>query len=258
MNFSQFSENRMRFFQLSSYFSKQFFKALLVRAFIFIVALLCIFLFITPTFPLPRMVYQICSMLVLAYYVVATAGSIIERTQLSSVELILAKPFTRRDIILADFLSIITTTSILTLLLTLVVTLAYGIRWQEWSTTFLGLAISLNINFFALYGFILLSGILLKNIAVVTVLWIGYVYVGAILLETRSEFIYQNLGSHSFVQLICDGVYYLLPQLYAVSRAITLSFSDASSNLLPLVFTITGGIAALTCSVYLFNRQELE
>lgn len=248
----------MRFFRLYTYFSLQFFRGLLARVFIILTMVLSIYLFTAQTLPLDKVVHQICLILVLAFYVVATAGSIIEKTEQYSIELILSKPFTRRDVILADFLSGVTVTSVLTLLLTIVLTLAYGIRAHEWNTAFLALAIILIINFISLYSFIILSGILLKNVAIVTVFWIGYLYVGAIFLEARTELIYPQTGANFFIKATFDGLYYLLPPIYAVSRTITTLFSNTIWNSQPIMFTLSGGIVALVISVYLFNKQELE
>src|SRR5271169_3060731 len=127
----------MKLFRLYSYFSLQFFRGLLARVFIILTMILCVYLFTTQTLPLSTVVHQIC--LVLAFYIVATAGSIIEKTEQYSIELILSKPYTRRDVILADFLSGVTVTAVLTLLLSLVLTLVYGIRAHVWDTTFLAL-----------------------------------------------------------------------------------------------------------------------
>lgn len=248
----------MRLFRLYSYFSLQFFRGLLARVFIILTMILCVYLSITQTLPLSAVVHQICLILVLAFYIVATAGSIIEKTEQYSAELILSKPFTRRDVILADFLSSVTVTSVLTLLLSLVLTLVYGIRTHVLDTTFLALAIILIINFISLYSFIILTGILLKNVAIVTVFWIGYLYVGAIFLEERTELIYPQTGANFFVKVIFDGLYYLLPQIYAVSRAVTVLLSNTIWNPQSIMFTLSGGIAALVSSVYFFNRQELE
>ena len=248
----------MNLFRLYSYFSLQFFRGLFARVFIALIMIVCIYFLTVQSLPLDKLVHQICLILVLAFYIVATAGSIIEKTEQYSIELILSKPFNRRDVILADFLSGVTVTTVLTLLLTIVLTLVYGIKGHQWNTTFLALAIILIVNFISLYSFIILSGILLKNIAIVTVLWIAYLYVGALFLEARTELIYPQIGANYFIKTIFDGLYYLLPQIYAVSRDVTALLSNAIWNPRSIMFTLVGGIVALVSSVYFFNRQELE
>jgi ABC-type transport system involved in multi-copper enzyme maturation permease subunit len=236
----------------------QFIRGLPAKVFQILVAILCAYLFIADPLPLNRVVYQIAQMFVLVYYVVATSGSIIERTEQDTVDLILSKPFTRRDIILADFLSNVTSTSIMTLLLTIAITLVYGIRAHDWNTTFLTLGIVLVINFMSIYGFVILSGIVSRNVAIVTVLWVGYIFLGAVLLEGQSQL--HGTVDHANVVLktIVDGLYYALPQIYAVSRAISSLLTNRAWELQSILFTLGGGIVALLGSVYLFDRQAME
>lgn len=248
----------MKLFQLYAYFGLQFLRGLFFKAFVALTVILCIYLFFAERLPIAKAVATMCSMLVLAYYVVATAGSIIEKTERYSIELILSKPFTRRDIILADFLSTVTITSLMTLLLLMMITLVYGIRAHEWTMMFCELFVALSINFIAIYAFVILSGIILKNAAIVTVIWIGYVYVVALLLEARSEFIYARFSAHVLVRASFDGLYYFLPQVHAVSINVISFLSKTTGSLQPILFTLLGGMVALVSSIFFFNRQEMD
>ena len=140
--------------------------------FVIIVLLLILFSFI-PSLPRPEVIIQISAVLGFAYFIVSTAGSIIEKTERFSVELFLSKPFTRRDIILADFLSTVTSISFLMVLLSIGVWLIFGIRQSEWEAPLLALSLSMIIGFSSLYSFIILTGILVRNAALVIVFSVG-------------------------------------------------------------------------------------
>jgi len=237
--------------------TEQAMRGLMFKAcFVIIVLLLVTFSFI-PSLPRSEVIIQISTVLGFAYFIVSTAGSIIEKTERLSVELFLSKPFTRRDIIFADFLGTVTAVSFLVLLFSIGSWLIFGFRQNEWDATLLALSLSMIIGFSSLYSFVILTGILVRNAALVILFWVGYVYFGALLLEARSDFIYNKL-SGVFYRVIFDTLYYGLPQVLSICKVFSRLKFGAFSDFSPIMFSLISGAAALTASVLIFNRRDLD
>lgn len=229
----------------------------MVKACFVIIVLLLIAFSFTPSLPDPQIIIQITTVLGLAYFIVTTAGSIIEKTERFSVELFLSKPFTRRDIIFADFLGTVTSISFLMVLFSIGLWLIFGFRQNEWEASLLALSLSMVIAFSSLYCFIILTGILVRNTAIVILFWVGYVYFGALLLETRSDFIYGKL-SGIYYRVIFDTLYYCLPQVLSICKIFSRLKFGALSDFSPIMFSLISGAVALMASVLIFNHRDLD
>jgi len=227
----------------------------MMKAFVVLILCCTVMLLVVPVLPSPKTVSQICSTLVLAYFVVAVSGKVIEKTERLSIELFLAKPFSRSDILFADFLGTISVVSTCILLLSLGFWGAFGIRQGSGASTFISLFFSLTIQCIFLYCFIMLSGILIRNVGIVVILWVGYVYAGALLLEERAEFL--NPGMPEVIRTFFDVLYYILPQNFAIGKSIANLFSQTNLNLLPILISGVSSAGALGLAIWLFNRHDL-
>ena len=227
------------------------------RAFLVLILCSVVGLSVLPTLPQATVLYLTCSLLILAYFIVATAGNIIEKTDRFSIELFLAKPFSRRDIILADFLGTITVVSALSLLLSLGLWFVFGVRQNEWGPTFIALFFSLSLGFISLYCFIILTGLVIRNVSVVIITWVGYVYFGALLLETRADFIYAKMPG-LYVRIVLDTVYYSLPHTLSIAKVFSRFTFNTINDFLPIIFSLASGTAALMSAVFIFNRRDLD
>ena len=225
------------------------------RAFLVLTICAALGLSLLPALPDARVVYASGSLLILAYFIVATAGSIIDKTDRLSIELFLSKPFSRRDVVLADCFGTVTAVSILALLISLVVLLVFGIRQNEWSHQVIALFFALSIGFGSLYCFVILTGLLIRNVSIVIITWVGYVYVGSFLLETRRDFAFTKSPP---VSIILDTIYYSLPQTFAIIKVFARFTFATLNDFLPIIFSVISGSAALMSAVFILNRRDID
>ena len=212
-------------------------------------------LFFLPTLPEARVVYATGSLLILAYFIVATAGNIIDKTDRLSIELFLSKPFSRRDVILADFLGTVTAVSVLSLLLSLGLWIVFGVRQNEWSHVVISLCFSLSVGFSMLYCFVILTGLLIRNVSIVIITWVSYVYVWSFMLETREDFV---IAKNPSVNIILDAIYYSLPQTFAIIKVFARFTFGTVNDFLPLIFSLVSGAAALIFAVFILNGRDID
>ena len=229
----------------------------IMKAFLLLTICLVAWLSVTPKLPLASTLNTTCFLLALAYFVVATSGSIIDKTDRLTIELYLAKPFSRSGIILADFFGTSTVVSILSFLLSLGLWVVFGLRQHEWNPNFIALFFSLLLGFLSLYCFIILSGLLFRNVSVVVIMWVVFVYFIALLLEERLNFVYTQLPQIQY-RVLFDGIYYLLPRLFGIYKSFSAILTQTSLDVSPVITSGLSAMGALTLAVFYFKRKDLE
>ena len=247
----------MRFFELCKYSAEQALKGVLLKAIFAVIVLLLIALSLVPRLPLPEVVISISLVMGYAYFITATAGNIIEKTDRHMIELFLSKPVTRRDIILADFAGTVTAVSLSLMVLSVGLWVLYGLRLSVWDVKFLSLSASMILGFGAMYSFMILMGVAIRNSSVIILVWVGYAYIGALVLENRSEVIYTKMPS-TIYKVIIDGVYYILPPIYSIQKVFSRLSFDNIQNFLPIIIPIISTACALTCAIIILGRKEPE
>ncbi|MEE9222599.1 MAG: hypothetical protein V3V40_04010 [Nitrosomonadaceae bacterium] len=226
------------------------------KAYFGITGLLFIFLALTPRLPQFKTVTEIAYLFFLLYFVVGTASIIIDRVERGSIELFLSKPFSRTDIIVATLLGVIGLVSLFSIFLVLGLWFIWGLRVGVWSGSILSYIGSLIFGFGTLYCFVLLSGIIIRNLAAIVFIWCGYVLFGSLALELRSTMLYPNIES-DMIKGALDVLYYLLPQPFAIRTSFNSLFRGGSPSFLPVVTSCLTASLALLAAIFVLERKDL-
>lgn len=228
----------------------------LFKAFFAITGLLFLFLALVPNLPNPTAVTEITYIFFLLYFIVATAGIMIERTERGSIEMFLSKPFSRRDIVIGSVFGVIVLVSVLSLYLIFGIWVVWSLRTGVWNLSFFAQIGSLLFGFATLYCFVVLSGILVHNVAAIVFVWCAYVMFGSLLLDARSWMLYPMIES-SIVNAALDVLYFVLPQLSAISATFNILGAGQVPSFLPVITSCLVACLALLLAIFVLERKDL-
>ncbi len=245
----------MRFAALVRFMIDQLFQSVLIRAFLIaevcgVAVLACVH-----TLPRGRLVEVLCEVFIPVYFVVATGGSIVEKTERSLLELMLSKAHARRDIILADYVSVVGVFTVMVAGGSIGLWLVFGIKNGEWTIGLPGMFVSLFTGFAALYSFVLVSGIFLRNAALVVVAWVAYVYVGMSVMRAGHEWLAEH-GS-LIVRLPFDALYYFLPSLFQMSKSMHAMLRGGECSYLPFISSAISAVLVMLVAIAYFDRKDI-
>jgi ABC-type transport system involved in multi-copper enzyme maturation permease subunit len=229
----------------------------LTRAFLCITAATGIVLAFISKMPVPQVVVQISMLLVPVYFVVAHAGSIIEKTDRWYVELLLAKPFSRTTIIVADYLGASAVVCGLVAIFGSMIALLYAVRVGSVDPRLFSFPVAIMLSFLTVYPFVIVTGILTRSIQASVAIWSVYLLLGALFLEVRATVIFPHI-EFAIMRDLLDTVYYLLPQTVAMEKSLHILFAHGELHSLPIVISLCVGGLALGTGVVIFRRRDIE
>jgi ABC-type transport system involved in multi-copper enzyme maturation permease subunit len=166
---------------------------------------------------------------ILFFGIFATAGIIPSMMEKGTIDLVLSKPLSRTMLLFGRALGGVAAIGINTFLFSLALWAIYGSASGVWYFPFVTIMVGV-----ALFGFIVLySGILLLN--VMTESWVlpmilawFHMVVLSTFLTNREETLYTFIGS-PVIRSIIDGLYYALPQVNDLIKALPVAIFSASA-----------------------------
>jgi hypothetical protein len=214
-----------------------------------------VWLVVAHSLPSGILVEHLCIVFIPVFFTIATAGSIIEKTERSMMELLLSKPYSRRDIVLADYLSVLSIYTVMAVGLSVGLWLIFGLRVAEWGIGFPAMFVSLMMSFAFLYSFILLTGLLLRNAGLVIVFWVGYIYFGVGLLEAVAGWMSKN-GS-GVTKPAFYALYYFLPEILRVDRWVHTLGTNSVVDCMPVLSSGISAALVLTAAVVYLEKRDI-
>ena len=246
----------MRFSKLYRFNIAQLWRSPAIKAFVIVVVCGLVWLAVARKLPESKLVEQLCFVFIPVYVTVVTGGSIIEKTERPMMELILAKPFSRRDIILADYLSVVSVFVVTVLFLSIGLWLVFGLRVSEWGVGPIAFFFSSAASIIILYSYIILTGLLIRSASIVIMVWVGYVYFGVSLLEVGELWMSKN-GSQ-MPRLLYDILYSFLPHLLGIYRSTRDIFLNSTWNVIPIITSGISSILVLGVAIAYLNRKDVD
>lgn len=188
----------------------------------------------------------------LAYLVIFTSNNFYERINRENLELLLAKPFSRRDILAADFLANFVYFFLIVTVISVCIAIAGEFLSFNYWENIIPFVISFCIIFITLYSYLQLTVVLSKNAALSTVIWIMYVLFVSILLEMR-DMSFPSLQQNYFGRVFIEVCYYSLPQIFGIKKAIS-----SHTAYLPILISFVQFFVVFFLTVRVFEKQSLS
>lgn len=149
--------------------------------------------------------------------VFATAGLVPDALEKGVVEMYLAKPMARWQLLLGKYLGGVVAIGIVTIYFLGGVWLTFGIRVGVWNTQFLLSSLTMTFMFTAILSIVVLLGVLFRNAAVPIIGCFLYLMVLDTLLEHRETILYV-VSESALYRGLCDLLFYLLPQVSGMQQ----------------------------------------
>ena len=245
----------MKLTTLYTFMLVQLWRNPMIRIFAVVGVCGLVWLSVVREMPSLKLVEDLCFIFIPVYFIVATGGNIIETTDRPTIELLLAKPFSRRDIVVADYLSVTSIFGLGSLAISMGLWLVFGWRGGEGGLSLVALFLSLQLSFMSLYCFIQLSGLLLRNAALVVVAWVGYIYFGVALIEACARWVSSSGGM--LWQIIFYPVYYVPPRVLGIYRSIQGGFGRGDWEIMPIMSSALSGALALAAAIFFLDRRDI-
>lgn len=188
----------------------------------------------------------------LAYLIVFSSNNFYEKINRENLELLLAKPFSRRDILAADFLANFVYFFLLVTAVGMCIAIAGEVLSFNYWKNVIPFVVSFCIIFITLYSYLQLTIVLTKNAAISTVIWIIYVLIVSISLEMR-DITFPSLQQNHFGRVFLDICYYSLPQIFGIKKAIS-----SHATYLPILISVAQFFVVSFLTVRVFEKQTLS
>lgn len=194
--------------------------------------------------------------LVITFCFIAVSSFIPSMLEKGNVDILLSKPVSRTNIILAKFLG-----GVLLIFLSLTymiggVWLILSVKSGFWHFPFLLSIPWLTFSFAVIYALIILIGVTTQSTILSIIVSMFLVFVICPVLFVRETVIFSFI-TNSTMQFVINFFYYILPKLNDINKIIEeIIMGNAVSSYMPAVSSSLFMLAALLLSIFYFRRKD--
>ncbi|HXG01360.1 MAG TPA: ABC transporter permease subunit [Bacteroidota bacterium] len=188
--------------------------------------------------------------------VFATAGLVPDVLEKGVVELYLAKPMARWQLLLGKYLGGAVAIGIVTIYFIGGVWLTFGIRVGVWNTQFLLSSLTMTFMFTAILSIVVLLGVLFRNAAVPIIGCFLYLMVLDNLLEHRETILYV-VSESVLYRGLCDLLFYLLPQVSGMQQQLQRQIMHEAVEWQPFLQSLFSSGLLFGLAWWVLDRRDL-
>lgn len=188
--------------------------------------------------------------------VVATAGIVPDVLEKGVAELYLAKPMGRWELLLGRYLGGVVAIGMVTVYFIGGVWLTFGLRVGVWNEQFLLSALTMTFIFGVISTIVLFLGVVFRNAAIPIIGCFLYLVVIENLLDKRESVLYL-ISENSLYRSLCDGLYYLLPQISGMQRQLEHQILHQQMEWQPLVQSLISSGLLFGAATWIMQRRDL-
>lgn len=199
---------------------------------------------------------NISYLLIITFCLVSVSSFIPSMLEKGNIDLLLSKPVSRTNILLAKFAG-----GVFLIFLSLVyligsVWLILSIKSGFWHIPFLYSIFWLTLSFAVIYSLIILTGLLSQSPILSILISLFLVFIVCPLLAVREEVIF-SLITGSTAQFIINFFYYILPKPSDINK-ITMDMITGESikSYMPVYSSVLFMLTALSASIYYFRKKD--
>jgi ABC-type transport system involved in multi-copper enzyme maturation permease subunit len=192
---------------------------------------------------------------VVLFGVLATAGAVPDMLERGTVDLYLAKPLARWQLLAGKFLGAVAVVFVNILYFIGVLWLISGLRLGVWNASFLSSAFLLTLVFACLYAVIVLTAVLTRTTAVaVLVAFLTIVLVEPVIAGRETSLFL--LSDSPVYRGILDGIAWILPQLSGARDAVAQHIVHQPVAWGPVLQCVGSGAGFLALAAWVFHRRD--
>lgn len=199
---------------------------------------------------------DISYLLIITFCFISVSSFIPSMLEKGNIDLLLSKPVTRTNIILAKFLG-----GVLLIFLSLVyligsVWLILSLKSGFWHVPFLYSIIWLTISFAVFYSLIILLGLISQSSILSILISLFLVFIICPLLAVREEVIFSFI-TNSTAQFVINFFYYILPKSSDINKITTnIITGEPVKSYMPVYSSLLFMLTALSVSVLYFKKKD--
>jgi ABC-type transport system involved in multi-copper enzyme maturation permease subunit len=186
--------------------------------------------------------------------VFATAGIIPDSLEKGTVDLYLSKPIARWELLLGKFLGAVAVMFAAVLFFIGGLWLVFGAKVGIWNIQFLLSSLTMSFMFACIFTIVLFLGVLFRNTAIPIIGCFLYLAVIDNVLEGRETIFAfsQNKALHGTL----DALYYALPQVSAMQKALTNQIMHQTMEWKPFVQALLSSLAIFGVSAAVMHKRD--
>lgn len=199
---------------------------------------------------------NISYLLVITFCFISVSSFIPSMLEKGNIDLLLSKPVTRAQIILAKFLGGVLLIFLSLLYLIGFVWLILSSKSGFWHVPFLYSVLWLTLSFAVIYSLIILIGLISQSSILSIILSLFLVFIVCPVLYFREEAIF-SLVSNNAVQFIINFLYYILPKPTDINQISTdIITGSPVKSYMPVFSSVLFMLAALSASIFYFKKKD--
>jgi predicted ribosomally synthesized peptide with SipW-like signal peptide len=192
---------------------------------------------------------------VVLFGIFATAGLVPSMLEKGVADLYLSKPLARWELLTGKYLGAMTAIVIAALYFLIAILVVFGVRAGVWNFHLLAAAPAIALVFTALYAVALLAGTLTGSTPLAIIAAYFYLFFIAGLLEGRASTLFL-LSGNSVYRTVCDGTYYLFPQIPAMRQNISEWIVHRSIDWTPFLQSLASAVLFFLGASALLQRKD--
>jgi ABC-type transport system involved in multi-copper enzyme maturation permease subunit len=192
---------------------------------------------------------------IMLFGVFATAGIIPDSLEKGTVDLFLAKPLARWELLLGKYFGAAAVMLAAILYFIAGIWLGFGVRTGVWNQQFLLSSFTMSFMFACIFSIVLFIGVVFRNAAVPIIGCFIYLMVIDNLLESRETTLYL-ISENTIYRTILDGLYYIFPQIAGMQKSLESQILHKSMEWTHFVQAFLSSLTIFLGAVVIVRRKD--
>lgn len=199
---------------------------------------------------------NISYLLIITFCLVSVSSFIPSMLEKGNIDLLLSKPVSRTNIILAKFSGGVVLIFVSLVYLIGLVWLILSLKSGFWHVPFLYSIFWLTLSFAVVYSLIIFIGLVSQSTVLSIIISLFLVFIICPILSVREEVIF-SLVSNSTVQFMINFLYYILPKPSDINKiSMNIITGESVVSYMPVYSSVIFMLAVLSVSVWYFRKKD--